>query len=392
MSKAGMNMETVRYQNRALILDYINSKGPVSRTDIAAASGLTAASVTLITTRLLAEGILKETGTTIGTGAGRRRVLLDIDASAAYVLAVNIEPKDTVIAVCDLKGNVPEGPGSEPLLRTVPTDRDSAPEAFLAELCKICKELQGKLSNVQKKRLECVSIGITGLVDVQNAVSVHAYGIWDRPVDLKAAFSSRLGLPVIAENNVDAFATAEQLYGVGRIRSDLLIIKWGPGVGSAIIIDGVIYKGRQGKAAEIGHYIVDPAGKKCNCGRRGCMETYVSFSALNEIMPFAPDEFESAYLAADSQTRARIDTAIDLFARCIVNTGTLIAPSRIILAGNMFKGPAIREKLIKACTVLDGTYNAESIIYTPLSGREAYVGPAAIFAQKKLLEGSLTED
>jgi hypothetical protein len=58
----------------------------------------------------------------------------------------------------------------------------------------------------------------------------------------------------------------------------------------------------------------------------------------------------------------------------------------------MFNGPAIREKLIKACTVLDGTYNAESIIYTPLSGREAYVGPAAIFAQKKLLEGSLTED
>ena len=168
MSKAGMNMETVRYQNRALILDYINSKGPVSRTDIAAASGLTAASVTLITTRLLAEGILKETGTTIGTGAGRRRVLLDIDASAANVIAVNIEPKDTVVAICDLKGRVLEGPGSEPLLRTIVTDKRSAPEDFLAYLCNECKDLQSKLSNAQKKRL--IGIGNEGRAGIAHAV------------------------------------------------------------------------------------------------------------------------------------------------------------------------------------------------------------------------------
>ena len=99
-------MESVRSQNRSLVLEYINSKGPVSRTDIAAASGLTAASVTQITTQLLSEGLLKEIGTSGGIGAGRRRVLLDIDAAAAFVLAVNIEPEETALAVCDLKGRI----------------------------------------------------------------------------------------------------------------------------------------------------------------------------------------------------------------------------------------------------------------------------------------------
>ena len=391
MSRSGMNMETIRDQNRALILEYVNAKGPVSRTDIAAASGLTAASVTLITTRLLSEGILKETGTTIGTGAGRRRVLLDIDPGVAYVLAVNMEPRETVIAVCDLKGRIVGQGDKEQLKRTLPTDTSIAPEEFLYRICGVCKELRNKLNNTQKKRLECVSIGITGLVDVQNAVSVHAYGIWERPVDLKALFSAELGLPVIVENNVDAFATAEQLFGVGRIRHDLLIIKWGPGLGSAIIIDDMIYKGRLGKAAEIGHYIIDPDGAKCSCGRRGCLETYVSYSALNKIMPFEPDDFERSYLVADELTRSKIDAAMELFARCIVNTGTLIAPSRIILAGKLFKGQHIREKLINACTALDGTYNAESILYTPLSGSEAYIGPVAVFAQKKLMGISLSE-
>ena len=68
---------------------------------------------------------------------------------------------------------------------------------------------------------------------------------------------------------MNAFAMAELLYGMGREYDNLLIIKWGPGVGSAIVIDDQLYEGRHGKAAELGHYIVERDGRLCGCGRQG---------------------------------------------------------------------------------------------------------------------------
>ena len=386
MKRVGMNMEGLRARNRALVLDYINSKGPVSRTDISSASGLTAASVTQITTQLIAEGIIKEIGTKGGTGAGRRRVLLDIDPSAAYVMVVSIELEETVLAVCDLKGRVVGENSPKALIRVLPTDKNMVPEDFISLLCAECNDLKKMMTASQRALLECVSVATTGIVDTQNILSVHAYGIWDRPVDIGKLFGEGLGLPVLLENNVDAFAIAELMYGIGRTRDNLFIIKWGPGVGSTIIIDDKIYKGRRGKTAELGHFIVDPNGRKCSCGRRGCLETKVSYNALNAIMPFAPEDFESSYSNADPKTRSEVDSAIDLFARCIVNAGTLIAPSRIVLVGRLFKNRILRDKLISACSDLDSAYGDKRIFYTALSDRQSYVGPAAVFAQKMLSE------
>lgn len=380
-----MNMERVRSQNRALILDYINSHGPVSRKDIAAASGLTAASVTQITTKLLAEGSLKEIGRSSGTGAGRRKVLLDIDPASAFCFAINIEPDETAFAICDLKGRAVGEDTGDPLARIIPTDKGSAPEDFITRICRECRALEKKMDETLRKRLECVSVGITGLLDEQNALSLHAYNVWDKPVDLGKLFSSGLGLPVIVENNVDAFAAAVVMFGVDKTREDLLIIKWGPGVGSSIVIDNKIYKGRQGKAAELGHYIVDLDGELCSCGRRGCLETRVSRSALNAIMPFTPETFYNCYSEADQKTREKIDSAIRLFARCIVNAGTLLSPKRIVLAGKLFSIPMLRTMVIGACSNLDPTFNANRVVYTTLSSREAYVGPAAVFTRMWLL-------
>jgi len=102
MNRTGMNMERVKRQNRSLILNYINSTGPVSRKDIAAATGLTAAAVTQISAALISEGVLTVKGTsTERTGeAGRRKVLLDIDPEVSLAYTVNIEPDITTIAVC----------------------------------------------------------------------------------------------------------------------------------------------------------------------------------------------------------------------------------------------------------------------------------------------------
>ena len=392
MNRIGMNMERVKKQNRALILNYINAKGPVSRKDIAEATGLTAAAVTQITAALISEGVLAEAGTVRDNAgaAGRSKVLLDIDPESSLVLTINIEPDETTVAVCGLKGEVvmDRKRGGEPLISRFPTDRTVEPVELLTQAAVACNALGKSLPARLSKRLDCVSVGITGIVDTVNGQSVHAYGIWDEPVDVCSILERELGYPVIIENNVDAFSAAELLYGSGHTGMDFLTVKWGPGIGGTVMIDGNIYKGRHGKSAEVGHLIVEPGGIPCVCGRRGCLETRASYKALSAIMPFeGQGDFDEAWDAASPETKEKIDEAIDLLARTIVNSGTLMAPGRVVLFGSLAGIPSLREKLIEACSAYDPAYDKSRVVYTKLAGREGYAGPAAVYAKSRLFTG-----
>ena len=374
-------MERVKKENRSLILKYINDNGPVSRIDIAEATGLTAASVTQITTALIAEKILLEVGISpesTGT-AGRKKILLDINPDMAWVFSVNIESETTTIAICNIKGNII---GSS--IRQFPTDKKTKAEKFLYYVSDICVSLATELNARQRKLIQCVSVGIPGIVDKENGIAVHAYGIWKEAVNVSEILSKRLSLPVILENNVNAFSTAEILFGTGKNYDSLLVIKWGPGVGSTIVINKKVYEGRHGKTAELGHFIVEKNGKQCSCGRRGCLETLLSYKELKKIAPFTPEGFGKAYLGSSAAVRKSFDNAIDLFARSIVNTSTIIAPNRIILSGSLFKSEIIRDKLIEFCKVYDPAYNENRVCYTALSDRESYIGPVAVYLDRTL--------
>ncbi len=366
-----MNMERVRQQNRSLILNFINDQGPSSRKDLAIATGLTPASVTYITTALIEEGILYEVGAASDSvgNVGRRKILLDIDAKSSLAFVVNAEPDKTTIAICDLMGQLVCGKDEAPLLHQLSTDNKKAPEEFLEEIAEICKELKSKLSRQLKERVEHLSFTTTGIVDRENGISKHAYGIWNQEVPVRKILKNILRVPVLLENNVDAFAAAELLYGSGKTYKDFLVIKWGPGVGSSVVIDGQVYHGRGGKTAEMGHVIMDPGGAKCICGRTGCLETKVSEAALARL-----------------QTTEEKKEVIDLFARSIVNTGTILAPEDIVLFGSISKDSLLRERLIEACMKYDPSYNADRIVHTELSEKESYIGPAAVYTRQKFFQ------
>ena len=373
MQKSGINMERVKKENRSLILKCINNNGAMSRKDIAAVTGLTPASVTQITTKLIDDDILVELGSvheSTGT-AGRKKVLLDINESFCYICSVNIESNNTTLAVCDFKGQLKA-------LSRVDTDKSDY-RNFFSLIAKELKSLIDDLPEESQKKIKCVCVGIPGIIDKERGVSVHAYGVWNEEIPVKELLEASLDIPVIIENNVNAFGHAEILFGMGRSYDSLLIIKWGPGVGSTIVIDGQVYEGRHGKTAELGHFIAIKDGLKCNCGRKGCLETILSYDALNEIIQFSPEEFENAYMMADSGAKEKIDNAIDIFARSIVNTCTIIAPNRIILAGSLFGGEVIRDSLIVACEKYDKAYNSKRIYHTSLSQKESYIGPVAVY-------------
>ncbi len=371
-------METVRKRNRSTILKFINDCGPVSRKDLADVTGLTPAAVTQICTELLKEGILVETGMNAKSqGAGRKKVLLNVNYDVSYVFAVNIEPEYTVIALSNLGGKMIA-------LEQCKTETVVSPEIFLQQIAEVCQKMRADDPKVSK-RIVAVGVGITGIVDQKNGISKKAYGIWNKEVAVGEILSKALALPVYIENNVNAFAMAELFYGTGRQHENLMVIKWGPGVGCAMIIDQEVYEGRHNKAAELGHFIVDQDGERCSCGRRGCLETKISYQALNRILPFEQKKFGEAYVQAKKDKKAQgFDEAIDIFARSIVNSATIMAPNRIIITGSLFLDKEIRDALIQACGSYDASWKDNRVLYSELSDRESYIGPVAICAKQIL--------
>ncbi|MCR5229007.1 MAG: ROK family protein [Solobacterium sp.] len=367
MRYTGYNAELVKQQNRKNILSLIYEKGPVSRIDISRQIGLTQAAVTLISAQLIKENILRETGTAEAPGAGRKKILLDINPDFRHVLSVNIEPEKTWTALCDMKGNALK-------CAVCATEADS-PEEYLKKTAVQCRRLEEETGI----RADGISVGITGIVNRQTGESLKAYGVFDRPADVRKILEAETGLPVSVENNINAFAEAEAMFGYGRTFDNLMIIKWGPGVGSALIIDGKLYEGRHQRAGELGHSIVEKNGRLCTCGRRGCLETKVSRRALNEIVPFESEAFADVFEESEGRTRQRLQEAVDLFARAIVNAATVMAPNRIVLCGSLFSDERIRRRVIEACRAYDHGFSDERILYTELHEKQGFIGPAAVY-------------
>ncbi|MCI5872860.1 MAG: ROK family transcriptional regulator [Clostridiales bacterium] len=371
MRHIGLNMDTVKRSNRSSILRLINNEGPISKKDIAVRLSLTPAAVTQICSEFMESGLLVERG--VGDEevirAGRKKVLIDIAPEYCYLYGINIEPEYTRMAICNLKG--------EALACTeMKTRRGEAPESFLMDVGAACETLR-RDCKIAKEKLAGAGVGITGIVDKQKAQSLHAYGIWEKPVEVGTILENCLQLPVRLENNVNAFAEAELIFGMGRQYDDLLLVKWGPGVGSSVIIDNRIYEGTCGKAAELGHFIVDKDGALCSCGRHGCLETKVAVAALQRELPGFPEYIED-------ERAVPLTEAVDLLARSIVNAATILAPEKIVLYGSVLHNERIYRMLKCACEHYDEAFVGERICCSTLAKMEGYIGPVAYFINEQI--------
>ena len=160
--------------------------------------------------------------------------------------------------------------------------------------------------------------------------------------------------------------------------------------------------------AEIGHYIVQPHGKMCRCGRQGCLETLVSTHALIEQVKsgFNPKtmpklnkfiEGNTANIEAKNMKQwihcddkafiELIDHILEPMARTVVNTITLLAPDKVILYGQMFEMVMIREHFIRLCNAYDQSYDESYIALSKLSDRIEYIGPLAVVANELFFMG-----
>ncbi|MCD8146813.1 MAG: ROK family transcriptional regulator [Clostridiales bacterium] len=400
MGYSGINLENVKSFNRSAILKLLNDQGEMSRKDIAARLGLTPATVSVICSELLAAQILCEMGEMKeDRRAGRKKILLGINYSRFFVLSVSIEDTDTCVTLSDMRCR-PSGQ------RRLATDENASPEEFLCRVAEAGRELLRDVG-VDAAHLLGAGVSIPGTVRRENGICL-SYRLWEGKVNVREILQRELGLPVIVENNVKAFAEAEMVYGSGKEQENLLFVKWGPGVGASFVIHKQIYESRRFKSAEIGHMITgweDPGTGRICCGR---LETRVSTHAIadqvraqctQEAMPqlYRNRDGDLSSIAASNITEwiacgdrgmwQIVEADVDLLARAVCNIVTFLAPDQTIFYGNMFELPTMRERFLAACQRYSADYREGDFSRSRLSDKLDYIGPLAIVVNELFLSG-----
>jgi glucokinase len=161
-----------------------------------------------------------------------------------------------------------------------PTPTTGGPEDVCAELADTLADAAAA-AGIDPARLKGVGVGSPGAIDADAGTVAQARNLpdWIDPFPLAGRLSDAVGAPVKVENDVSVATAAEFELGVGKDYSSLLGVFWGTGVGGGIVLNDEPWAGR-GAAGEIGHVVVKVNGRRCPCGRRGCMEAYAGRGSM----------------------------------------------------------------------------------------------------------------
>src|SRR6266542_2057725 len=190
------------------------------------------------------------------------------EASATMALTIGVDIGGTKVAagVVDEEGEI--------LTRL----RRDTPAADSAAVVEVIIALVTELA--ESYNVEAVGLGAPGFVDAGRATVLFTPNLLWRDEPLRDEIEKRCHLPAVVENDANAAAWAEARFGAGRGDAFVVLLTIGTGIGGGLVLDGELYRGRFGVAAEIGHLNVVPDGRLCGCGNKGCWEQYASGRAL----------------------------------------------------------------------------------------------------------------
>ncbi|MBS3946865.1 MAG: ROK family protein [Dethiobacter sp.] len=196
--------------------------------------------------------------------------------------------KEKLYAAIDLGGTkiytvLGDGKGTILASELLGTKAADGPLAVLEQLQQSVSGLLAKTS-YRLTDLRAVGVCAAGFFDWRKKLLVHSPNMagWDN-VPLERELAERLGLPVLAENDANAAALGEARCGAGSGASELIFVTVSTGIGAGLVLNGQIYRGAGGFAGEVGHMVVRPDGPTCGCGRRGCLETVASGTAMARV-------------------------------------------------------------------------------------------------------------
>jgi predicted NBD/HSP70 family sugar kinase len=355
--------ELVRLQNRRNVIAALRQRGNMARIDLGKVTGLSPASITTISAQLIEEQVVEELPDPMGTASavkrGRPTVKLGLRPKAAYVIGGKISIEGLELALADYRGDVLHSKIKH--MATYPSEQHEFGLTVAWELRDFIREAGLAASDVAR-----IGFAVQGLPDIRDGSIDWSPAFREQKIPLAGPIKDLLGIPLFVAN--DANMIAEALVGGDpqRYAGNFAAIFIGYGVGMGLIIDGQVYHGATGTAAEFGHMNHVPHGAMCRCGRKGCLEAYVAdYSILrhaneeDESLP-APMSAVAVDLMRDLLRRAKNGNgqALRAYARAgealgfgVARLIALINPESVVIAGpgavaQEFLEPAMRKAIV----------------------------------------------
>jgi predicted NBD/HSP70 family sugar kinase len=279
--EVGQRSETVRRANLSAIIRGLHDAGPMSRSQIVAATGLTRTAIGGLVGELVAAGLVQEAPAVRQGTPGRPSPVVRIVRDGAVVLAIEMLVDSLSVASVGLDGRVI-------VQERVTRARDErSVEAVVAHIASMAAEVRARTP----APIVGVGVAVAGVVRRRDGLVAMAPNLgWvDEPFGERLAAVLALNVPVTVANDADLGALAEHLRGAGVGVDDLIYVSGEVGVGGGAIVGGRPLDGLAGYGGEIGHLPVNPGGSPCRCGSIGCWETEVGEGALLSLAGLSPD-------------------------------------------------------------------------------------------------------
>lgn len=261
------------------------------------------------------------------------------------VVGIDIGGTNTAFGIVDKKGNVLER-GS--ISTKNQDDIHVYVESLHQHLLPLFEKVEGKIKGI--------GVGAPNGNFYTGNIEFAPNLPWKRVIPLQKLIEDQFDLPVKLTNDANAAALGEMFYGAAKGMKNFVVVTLGTGLGSGIVINGQLVYGHDGFAGEMGHITVKKGGRQCGCGRKGCLETYVSATGIvrtmlglfkdtnidSELRNIKTDELSSKDIAiaasrGDQLALEAIDYTAEILGEALSNYVALAAPEAIILFGGMAK-------------------------------------------------------
>ncbi|WP_147104201.1 ROK family transcriptional regulator [Nesterenkonia populi] len=337
--RPGARQETLREANLLVLTEEIFAAAePLSRADLSIRTGMTRSTVSRLVDELLAAGIVREGSPVVGGARGRPAVPLTPARKTLAGLGVEVNVNFMAARALDLTGAVL----SEEIIEG--DYRDSDPAQVLGSAGALAGRVAAAAQQTGARVVGTVA-AIPGLVAGDERSLLYAPNLGWKSVDVIDAFGAgwpeRPGFAlVVNEAKLAALAVAEELTAEDLTEQTFIYLSAQAGIGSAVVVDGLVDPGPHGWAGEIGHLTVEPSGPQCSCGSTGCLEVYAGKHSLLQAAGLSPTGTAEDLVSltegdddAAAQARAAVAQAGEALGVALSGAVNLVDVHDVVLGG-----------------------------------------------------------
>jgi len=389
------NRDLIKAMNRNLLLNILRREGRLSRTQLTEISGLSTGAVSQITTELIGEKWVFESGEGEYTG-GRRQTFLRLNADAGYALGLKLMETRVVCAVTSFEARVL-------YYNEFPLTDDRTADSVVAAIAAI-SEAAIAASGVARHAFFGVGVGLAGVINPHEGVVHYSPFFGWRDLPLAGLLQARLGLPVAIENDVNTLTISEHLFGAGRHQQNFIVVTVGRGVGMGMVLHGQLYQGERGGAGELGHNIMDVERARFSA-EAGSLEALTSDPAIIEALaaegyPYPTlNEVVAAAEGGSPAAQAALYRSGEYLGVALAGMVNVLAPSLVIISGEGVNVGDFRLKpMLEALRryTFNGLLDHVDVIVEPADDRAWARGAATLvlnrlFASPLLTPGQLEQ-